>query len=66
MRIKKTTSEVEEMQKSWGDKFCEHDKGYGHEIDDVLGCDCDCFCLQCGMRHSNPDFFIMRQKSNKQ
>ncbi|MDD6204149.1 MAG: hypothetical protein PUC05_04045 [Firmicutes bacterium] len=53
--MKKTTIEVEELKK-WGDKPCEHDKGYGHEVDDVLGCDCDCFCLQCGMRHSNADF----------
>ena len=51
MRLRKTTSKVDEMKKSWGDKPCKHDKGYGHEIDNMLGCDCDCFCLQCGMRH---------------
>jgi len=65
MRIKimrKTTTEVEELQESWGNKPCNHDKGYGHEIDDDFGCDCDCFCLQCGMRHSDPDFFKRRMK----
>lgn len=59
---KLTTSQVDKLQERWGNKPCNHDKGYGHEIDDVLGCDCDCFCVICGMRHTNPDFFIQRMK----
>lgn len=58
---KLTTSEVEALQKEWGGKPCNHDKGYGHEVDDVTGCDCDCFCLQCGARFGNPDFFEQRK-----
>jgi hypothetical protein len=66
MRIKLTTSEVDKLQRKWGNKPCKHDVGYGHEIDDNLGCDCDCFCLQCGFRHTNTDFFTERQsKHNK-
>lgn len=60
--MRKTTSEVEALQKEWGYKLCNHDKGFGHEIDDGTGCDCDCFCLQCGMRYSDPDFFEQRKK----
>ena len=55
--MKLRTSEVEALQKEWGFKPCNHDKGYGHEVDDTNGCDCDCFCLQCGMRFSDLDFF---------
>lgn len=61
--IKKTTIEVEALQKEWGNKPCNHDRGYGHEIDDV-GCDCDCFCLQCGFRHTDPDYFKKQQNSD--
>ena len=57
--MRRTISEVDELQKRWGNKPCNHDRGYGHEIDDV-GCDCDCFCLQCGFRHTYPDFFEKR------
>lgn len=60
--MKKTTSEVDKLQKEWGNKPCNHDMGWGHEIDDSTGCDCDCFCPQCGMRHSSPDFFEQRRK----
>ena len=60
--MKLRTSEVEELQRKWGDKPCAHDKGHGHEIDDDTGCDCDCFCLQCGFRCSDPDFFNKRKK----
>lgn len=57
---KLTTSQVDKLQERWGDKPCNHNKGYGHEIDDVLGC--DCFCVIYGMRYINPDFFIQRMK----
>lgn len=63
--IKKTTSEVEQMQKEWGSKPCNHDKGFGYEYDDVLKCNNDCFCIQCGMRHTDPDFFRDRMKSKQ-
>lgn len=56
------TSEVDKLQKEWGNKPCKHDQGYGHEVDDGTGCDCDCFCLICGMRYADPDFFIKRMK----
>jgi len=62
MSIKFTTSEIEKLQEDWGNKPCDHNKGYGHEVDEIFGCDCDCFCLQCGMRHSSPDFFESRMK----
>ena len=55
--MRKTTSEVEEIQREWGTKLCNHGKGYGHEVDDTTGSDNDYFCLQCGRRHSNPDVF---------
>ena len=62
MIMKMTTSEVEELQQTWGNKHCNHNVGYGHEIDDEIGCDCDCFCLQCGMRCSDPSFFEERMR----
>ena len=62
MSLRLTTAEVDRLQKEWGDKPCEHNKGYGHEIADEIGCDCDCFCIQCGMRHSSPEFFESRMK----
>lgn len=55
--MKMKTSEVEELQKAWGEKPCNHGVGYGHEVDDETGCDYDCFCLQCGRRHTNPEIF---------
>ena len=60
--LKLTTSQVDKLQERWGNKACSHYKGYGHEIDDELGYDCDCFCVICGIRHSNPDFFVQRMK----
>lgn len=60
--MKLRTSEVDKLQEAWGNKPCKHDKGYGHEIDDELGVDCDCFCVICGMRHTNPSFFEERMK----
>ncbi len=63
MAIKKRSSEVDELQKEWGSKPCNHDVGHGHEIDDATGCDCDCFCLRCGMRYADPDFFKERAKN---
>lgn len=35
--MKKTTSEVDKLQKEWGNKPCNHDMGWGHEIDDSTG-----------------------------
>ena len=60
--FKLKTSEVDKLQKEWGNKPCNHDKGYGYEYDDVVGCNCDCFCVVCGMRHTNPDFFKERME----
>ena len=61
--IKMVSAEVDALQKKWGNKHCSHDCGYGYEINSV-GCNCDCFCLQCGMRHSDPDFFKKRMVIN--
>lgn len=61
-KMKKTTSEVEELQKEWGGKPCNHDQGFGYEIDDSTGCNCDCFCVICGMRHTNQGFFEKRKR----
>ena len=60
--MKKTTSQVDEMQEEYYryHKTCPHNKGYGHEIDDSTGCDCDCFCVICGIRQS-PSFFDKRK-----
>ena len=65
--MKLTTSEVDKLQEKWISKHgthnnCKHNVGYGHEKDDKTGCDCDCFCLRCGMRHSSPDFFKEKMK----
>lgn len=63
--MKLRSSEVEELQKKWGGKPCNHDQGCGQEIDDIMrtGCNCDCFCVQCGMRESH-EFFDARKKGN--
>ena len=57
MRIRKTEAEIDKMQKEWGDKFCNHDCGYGIEWNNKLGCVADYFCLRCGFRHTSTDFF---------
>lgn len=63
--MKLRSSEVDKIQNEWKNKPCNHDRGYGHEIDDETGCDCDCFCLQCGMRYASAEFFEQRKKSEK-
>lgn len=59
--IKKTTKEVEEIQKEWGDAPCDHIYGFGHEVDDYNGGDNDCFCVRCG-RRAPREYFIERMK----
>lgn len=62
--MKLTTQQVDQLQEDWykTGKSCNHDKGWGIEQDDATGCKCDCFCVQCGMRHTSEDFFIQRMK----
>ena len=60
--MKLRTSEVEQLQKEWGNKPCNHDEGYGIEIEDEYYGANDYFCLKCGMRHSNPKFFEEKKK----
>ena len=64
--MKLRTSEVEKLQEEWGGKPCKHNKGWGHEIDDATGCDCDCFCRICGMRYADPSFFEERMEHNQE
>lgn len=59
--MKLRTSEVEQLQKDWGSKQCDHNQGWGHEIDDYTGCDCDVFCRICGMRNT-VEFFESRKE----
>ena len=59
--MKLTTKEVEKLRASWSDRYCNHNCGFGHEVDDTTGCDCDCFCLQCGKEYSDAEFFIKRK-----
>lgn len=63
--IKLKSSEVDKLQEEWDGRPCYHDVGFGHEIDDYTGCDCDCFCVRCGFRFSEPDFFIQRMKNKE-
>lgn len=57
--MKFTTSEVEVLQQEWAEagKISNNDKGWGIEQDDSTGGKCDCFCIQCRMRHIGEDFF---------
>ena len=62
--MKLRTKEVDQLQLDWSKtgKICNHDMGWGIEQDDDTGCKCDCFCVQCGMRHTNEEFFEKRMK----
>ena len=63
MRERKTEAEIDNMQELWGGQPCNHDCGYGIEWNSAIGCETDYYCLRCGFRYYNADFFNNREKN---